>query len=153
MALDTWLKFGHILGAIVWLGGGFTLAVLATRARRSADDTSIGEFVRTLIYVSPRVLIPAVLAVLVFGVWMVLENAAWNFGQLWVLIALGLFLAAFLIGAIYLSRIGIQLQRLGEGGLGAGDARRLLDRWVRGYAIVLAILVFAVWDMVFKPGL
>jgi len=33
------------------------------------------------------------------------------------------------------------------------SARAALDRWLTGYAAVLAVLVFAVWDMVFKPGL
>ncbi len=32
-------------------------------------------------------------------------------------------------------------------------ARDLLGRWIVGYQIVLVILLFAVWDMVFKPGL
>jgi hypothetical protein len=40
-----------------------------------------------------------------------------------------------------------------SGGAAAADARPLLDRWVAGYGVVLAILVIAVWDMVFKPGL
>lgn len=31
----------------------------------------------------------------------------------------------------------------------ASDA---LGRWIAGYAVVLAVLVFALWDMVFKPG-
>jgi hypothetical protein len=29
----------------------------------------------------------------------------------------------------------------------------LLDRWILGYRVVLVVLVVAVWDMVFKPGL
>ena len=29
---------------------------------------------------------------------------------------------------------------------------RLLNRWLAGYSIVLAVLLIAVWDMVFKPG-
>jgi len=31
-------------------------------------------------------------------------------------------------------------------------ARALLSRWIAGYQIVLLILLFAVWDMVFKPS-
>ncbi len=147
------LKFAHVLGAIVWLGGGLMLSVLGARARRRADRGAIGEFGRTLSFVGPRVLTPAVLATLVFGAWMVIESAAWDFAQLWVQLALGLFVAAFLIGAIYLSRIGIRLQRVGESGGDAADGHRLLGRWVLGYGVVLAILVLAVWDMVFKPAL
>jgi hypothetical protein len=29
----------------------------------------------------------------------------------------------------------------------------LMGRWITGYRVVLLVLVLAVWDMVFKPGL
>ena len=59
-----------------------------------------------------------------------------------------------LIGAIYLSRIAIQLDRLTAGtDLNLREARDLLGRWIVGYQIILVILIFAVWDMVYKPGL
>jgi hypothetical protein len=78
-----------------------------------------------------------------------------DFGQLWVLVALGLFAVAFLIGAIYLSRIGSGLQRLAvnDGPSAANDGPTLLDRWLLGYGMVLIVLLVTVWDMVFKPGL
>ncbi len=60
-----------------------------------------GEFARTLSYVGLRVFTPAVLVVLVTGVWLVLVEQSGDFTQLW----------------------------------------------------VLFVLVFALWDMVFKPGL
>lgn len=154
MDLHAWLKFGHIVGAIVWVGGGLMLSFLAARARASSDPNAIREFGRTLSYVGLRVLTPAVLAVLLFGIWMVLDNAAWDFAQLWILIALGLFAVAFAIGVVFLSRIGIALQRSADSGhLDAEAGGALLGRWLLGYRIVLVILLVAVWDMVFKPGL
>ena len=72
MALYDWLKVGHILGAMVWLGGGVMLVSAARRARARNDPASIGDFARSLAYLGPRVLAPAAAAVLVFGVWMVL---------------------------------------------------------------------------------
>lgn len=154
MNLDLWLKFGHIVAAMVWIGGGLMLSLMGARARASRDPNAIGEFARTLSYFGPRVLTPAVLAVLVFGIWMVLENAAWDFAQGWILIALGLFVIAFFIGVIFLSRLGIALKRMaGAGESDSGAGRALLGRWLIGYRIVLLVLVAAVWDMVFKPGL
>jgi len=89
--------------------------------------------------------------VLVFGLWMVLESEAWDFSQAWIQLAIGLFAVAFVIGALYLSRVGIALGRAAA----AGDVpalRQLVDRWLTGYGVVLLILLVAVWDMVFKPG-
>lgn len=151
MTLYDWLLFGHILGAMIWLGGGLMLILVGRRARASEDPGAIAAFARSLSYLGPRALAPGVAGVLVFGVWMVLAQSAWDFGQTWVLIAIGLFVVAFLIGAAYLSRLALALERVGTDD--PARARVLLDRWQLAYAIVLVLLVVAAWDMVFKPGL
>src|SRR5439155_880201 len=43
--------------------------------------------------------------------------------------------------------------RVGRWRIDAGRGRLLLDRWILGYRLVLLVLVVAVWDMIFKPGL
>jgi hypothetical protein len=77
--------------------------------------------------------------------------ASGDFTTLWIALGIGALVASFLIGAIFLSRSALRLQRLASSGDLAG-ARTALGGWLRGYAIVLAILFFAMWDMVFKPG-
>jgi uncharacterized membrane protein len=151
MALYDWLLLGHVLSAMIWVGGGLMLVFVARRARASTDPRAIIDFAESLSYIGPRVLAPAVVGVLLFGVWMVLDSAAWDFGQAWILIAIGLFVAAFLVGAVYLSRVALQM--VGSEGADARRSRALLDRWLMGYAVVLAILVLIVADMVFKPGM
>jgi uncharacterized membrane protein len=153
MTLHTWLVFGHVLSAMVWVGGGLMLYMLGTRARRSAEPNAVAEFSRTLSQLGPRVLMPSVLGTLVFGVWMVLESPAWSFRQPWLMIGGTLFLLALLIGSIYLSRVGIGLQRAAERPEGRTEGTALLGRWITGYRIVVVVLLLAVWDMVFKPGL
>ena len=150
MTLYPWLLLGHILSAMVWLGGGLMLVFVARRARASRDPRAITDFGRSLSYLGPRVLAPSVVGVLVFGVWMVLDSAAWDFSQAWILIAIGLFAAAFLVGAVYLSRVVLRL--VGSEGADAAVSRALLDRWLMGYVLVLVVLVLTAADMVFKPG-
>jgi uncharacterized membrane protein len=153
MALRFWLLLIHILGAVIWIGGGVMLSVIGARARQSEDPRTIGEFAQLLSYVGLRVLMPAVIAVIVSGVWLVLISP-WSFTQLWVILALGAFVLAFLIGALYLSRVALELERVTtrtDASLQA--ARDVLGRWIVGYQIILLILLFALWDMVFKPGL
>jgi uncharacterized membrane protein len=152
--LEPWIHFIHVLGAIIWVGGGVMLSLIGARVRKSNDPRLIGEFARTLSYVGLRLFTPAVLGVIVTGLWLVLTGSEWKFTQLWVLLGLGSFIAAFLIGAVYLSRIAIQLDRVAVStDLNLQTARDLLGRWMVGYQVILLILVFAVWDMVFKPGL
>ncbi len=154
MTLEPWLHLAHILGAIIWVGGGVMLSLVGVRARQSEDPSLIKEFARMLSYVGLRVLTPAVVVVLVSGIWLVLSGSEWNFSQLWVLLGLGAFVLSFLIGAIYLSRIAIQLERTATGAeIDLPAARDLLGRWIVGYGVILVILLFAVWDMVFKPGI
>lgn len=152
--LEPWFHFIHVLGAIIWVGGGVMLSLIGGRARKSADARLIGEFARTLSFVGLRVLTPAVVAVLLTGLWLILTGSEWKFTQLWVLLGIGAFITVFLIGAIHLSRIAIQLDRVAAGtDPNLQETRDLLGRWIVGYQIILVILIFAVWDMVFKPGL
>lgn len=149
MDLYHWLLLGHVLSAMVWVGGGIMLVFVGLRARASADPHAIADFGQSLSYLGPRVLAPSVLGVIVFGTWMVLDNAAWEFDQAWILIAIGLFAVAFLIGAVYLSRVALQLVRSERADASLAP---VLDRWLLGYGLVLVVLVLAVADMVFKPG-
>ena len=150
--LYDWLLLGHILGAMVWLGGGVVLAALAVLTLRAGDAASVARFVGTLRVVGPAVLAPATVVVLGLGVWLVLDGAAWSFGQGWVVAAVGLLATAIAVGAGHQGRVGVLAARAVERGDDAG-ARRLLVRWTAGYAVVLALLVAIAWDMVFKPGL
>jgi len=135
-----WLKLLHILGATVWLGGGTTLIVIGIRARARGDANAILEFARTVPYVGMRVLGPAWIVVLITGVWMVAVSAAWKFSQLWVLLALGLFAVAFLVGAVYMSRVGMQLERMARANQSTGGST-LVTRWIAGYGLVMAALL------------
>ena len=113
----------------------------------------MAEFARLLSYAGLRVLTPAVLVVLLSGLWLVLAGSEWTLTQSWVLLALGAFAAAFLIGAVHLSRSALQLERAAITTPDLAVARAAIGRWLVGYGLVLAILVFTLWDMVFKPGL
>lgn len=152
--LEPWIHFLHVLGAIIWVGGGAMLSFLGARTRRSGDSRLLVEFSRTLTYIGLRIFMPAMVAVLLTGIGLVLTDSEWRFTQLWVLLGLGAFIVTFLIGAVYLSRITIQLERLAaSANVDSNVIAELVGSWIAGYLVILIILLFAVWDMVFKPGL
>lgn len=68
------------------------------------------------------------------------------------MLALALFAAAFLIGAVFQSRAAIRAERAASAGDG-GEAARQLTRWSWGMRLILLLLLVATWDMVVKPGL
>lgn len=152
MTLEPWLHFLHIGSAAIWLGGGITLSLVGLRARQSGNIVLIGEFARTLPFVGLRALTPAVIVLLVTGVWLVFAEYSGDFSQLWIWLALAAFFLAFLIGVLYLSRTAGRLERAVSGPVpDLGEARAAVTRWMVGYSVVLLTLVFALWDMVFKP--
>lgn len=150
--LYEWLLFLHVVAAMLWLGGTAVLGALATYVLRRGEPEAIGRFVGSLRVVGPIVLAPAPVLLVALGIWMVVDDAAWDFGQTWVQVALGLFAGVFLYGAALQSRAAIAAERAA----GAGDdaeAARQLGRWSRGARAMLLLLVLATADMVFKPGL
>lgn len=151
MDVEPWIHFLHVASASVWVGGGVIMAVVGARIRRSTDAARLADFAQLLPFAGLRVLTPAVILVLLSGLWLVATSAEWNFGQLWVLIALAGFAGAFLIGVLYLSRTAGDLERTASTDVRAAQAA--IGRWLGGYSVVLAILLFVMWDMVVKPGL
>jgi uncharacterized membrane protein len=147
--LYEWLLFLHVVAAMVWLGALVTLGVLATQALRGGEPDAIARLVRSLRMVGPLVLAPAMVAVLGFGVWLVLDSDAWDFGQTWIWLALALFAAVFLVGAIFQSRAAIGAERAAAAGDESEPARQL-RRWAWGMGLIVLFLVVITWDMVAK---
>lgn len=149
-ALTDWLLLGHIVAAMLWLGGTTMLAVGAVAALRSSRPEAEAHFIRSLRFVGPTVLAPGSLLTLIFGIWLTSELDSFN--QFWVQLALGLLAMAFLVGIGFLSRIGIAAERAADRDDHA-EASALLRRWSRVMAVVVVLLLVATWDMTFKPGL
>ncbi len=150
--LYQWLLFLHIVAAMVWVGGAIVVGALAVLVLREREPGAVSRFTGNLRIVGPLVLAPATIAVVGFGVWMVLDSAAWDFGQLWVQLALGLFAAAFLVGAAHQSRAALKAERAAADG-DHDEALRQLAHWCWGYGLIVALLIAATGDMVIKPGL
>jgi uncharacterized membrane protein len=152
MSLHTWLLFLHILGSMVWIGGGATLSLIGLRARRSSDRGVLADFAGTLRHLGLRAFTPALFVVLATGLVLALDGSRWRISEPWILIGIGLFLIAFLVGAVYLSRVSIALERMvRESGSDVRALANLIGQWVAGYGVILLVLIVAVWDMVFKP--
>jgi hypothetical protein len=89
---------------------------------------------------------------LLSGIGLVVSRSR-SFTELWVLLALASFVVAFVIGALFVSRTAMQLSRLAtEASVDVTAADSALGRWLMTYRLILAILVFVLWDMVFKPS-
>lgn len=154
MTLYEWLLLSHILAAIAWVGGAITISVLSARIMRSGDAGQLAAFVGNLQWMGNRIYLPASLAVLGLGIWMVAESEAWTIGQLWIVLALVGIGITTLIGALYFGPEGKRIGRAIEAdGPESPEAQERMRRIFLVGRFDLLVLLLIVVDMVLKPGL
>lgn len=143
---------GHILAAILWLGGGFMLLLTGVRAQRANDQEGLRRAASTTAALGATYFIPASLAVLVFGLLMVFDGP-WDFDQLWIILGLLGYAATFLTGLLIIKPTSERIDRLvGEaGGKLTATARAETERLLTLARIDYIVLFLVVVDMVVKP--
>jgi uncharacterized membrane protein len=146
------LKFLHVVAAIVWVGGGIYAQVLGTRALNEGDPSRLATTAKAIGDLGKRLVTPAAVATLVFGVWLVAVSAL-NFTDTWVVLGLVGIAITIVTGAGFL---GPESERLGKavGERGPSDPEigQRISRILVISRIDLVVLLLVVADMVFKPG-
>lgn len=145
-----WLKFIHVLVAVIWVGGGTFLMIMAHRAKRGPLAHKIAMTKNADL--AGRIFMVSGIIVLAMGIWMVIDTEIYEFSQLWILIGIvGLVISA-LIGALFFGPQGQTLIAEYEAGSeAAGDKR--LARIANVAVLDIFLLYVIVWAMVAKPGL
>jgi len=142
--LHEWLLFIHIVSAVVYVGGAVAVTVQATGAASAPR-----QFLR-LADLAGRVIGISAVFTLLAGVALVLEGDEWGFSMTFVLIGIGVVLASGAVDGMYTRRKSAAIEAaIDEGGpeVSAGLRQVTLVN-----AVVIALLVVALWAMVFKPG-
>ena len=144
-------KFLHVSAAILWLGGGFALVALGIAADRARDNDAIGRIVDQVIFLTPRLMIPAAIAAFFFGA--ITAWLAWSLSYLWIWIGLIGFASTFLMSILVLKpradAIGKVTAAEGYSDRAAAMGRELLSHAKFDFVILFVIVA----DMVFKPTL
>lgn len=144
-----WLKFFHILIAIIALGASAGLGIVM---EFYGDHPVHGLFVlRAIKRLVGFVVIPGYLLMVVTGLW--LTHNAWSFSLTWIQAALVLWVlggAAFVVSLILLNK---QIALFEVDGLTSTSYKRvsLLGRLFGGASGLIVVII--VYVMVAKPGL
>ncbi len=149
MDLSTLLKFAHVLVAVLWVGGGFTMIIAGVVLASRASATTQLAVVRATVLLAPRLFIPASVFTLASGVTL-LFVAGWGWQPFTVLGLAGVvFTAGF--GSFVLGPMCERVVKLEETH-GADAAISPLRRLQRLAAMDYAVQFAIVFLMVAKPS-
>ena len=138
----------HILSGFAWIGGGFVL-MLGARNIKAADgqkavDQMVGAFEKT----TTLLFVIAPILVLATGIAQVAMSSQHEFSQLWIILALVLFVLVAIMGGGIGGRWEKQMKEAREDGRSLPD---VFDRWLRLGWIEMVVLAAIVALMVYKP--
>jgi hypothetical protein len=144
------LKFIHIASAIVAVGANITYGVW--NARAAGDPAHTGFMLKGIKFLDDRIANPAYGVLFLSGLIMVFAGH-WGF-QLWVIVAIVLFIAIAVLGfAVFTPLLRDQIKLADAGDTTSPDFARLANRSrILGPILGLLVVVILVM-MVFKPTL
>jgi uncharacterized membrane protein len=143
----------HVLAAIVWLGGGAMITVLAWRAQRTKDNVQLLQIGKQAEWLSMRVFVPASLIVLAMG-FVLMHKGDWGYGNFWTLFGLIAWGVSFVVGAAFLGPEAGRLAKLIEA-KGPEDPAVMarLSRVISVARADVVLVLLTAADMVAKPFL
>jgi uncharacterized membrane protein len=141
----------HVLAAIIWLGGGATITVLAWQAQRIKDNAQLLQIGKQAEWLSIRVFVPSSLIILAMG-FVLMHKGGYAYGSFWALFGLIAWGVSFVVGAGFLGPEAGKLTKLIE--TKGPEDPEVIARLNRIIAVartdVFLILLIAT-DMVAKP--
>jgi len=146
----TW-KAIHVLAAIVWVGGGLMIQLLAWRILKTRDPERLAGFAKDVEFVSMRTFIPASLILVVLG-FVLMSTGNWDY-EFWVIFALVGWGLSFVHGAFFLGPESGRIAKLIEARGGVDDEiGGRIERILLQSRIELALIALIAMDMIIKPG-
>jgi len=143
----------HVSFAILWVGGNVMINLIAIRARTSGDGTQLAALFRTLAWFGERYFLPVSLLTLVFGFWLTSEGD-WSYRDSpWLLLALAIYAAAFLVGMLFFGPESKRIVRLLDSDPAAEDTgtTQRMRRYLNIAHMDAAALLVIVFLMAARP--
>lgn len=150
MDLYPWLKALHVLLAIVAVGFNMSYGIWQARAGR--DPQHMGYALRTIKFMDDRIANPAYVGLAIVGVALVLIGP-YDFDDLWVAVAIGLYALLVIIGlGLYSPVLKRQIAEYETSGGQTAEFAGLSGRSRLLGAVLGLIVVAIILLMVVKPG-
>jgi uncharacterized membrane protein len=144
-------KAVHVLFAVIWVGGGIAIMLLAMRAQFSNDTKSVVGIAQQAAFMGERVFAPAGLVTFLMGIAMMI-NTSWGWGHFWIVAGLVGYASTFVVGLTVMSPLAKKIEHSAqENGPEHPATLALIDRIMLIGRFDVAVLVLVVLDMGTKP--
>jgi uncharacterized membrane protein len=150
-----WFKTGHVLAAVLWVGGGSTITIYAFLTVRRDTPAEQASMARKIGLLGERFYAPLSLIVLALGFGL-MENgqSPWTYDQFFVVFALVGWGLSFVTGAFFLGPESKRLAALlTSKGADDPEARRRIRRILLVARVDMVVLLAIVFVMTAKPWL
>ncbi|HXY80838.1 MAG TPA: DUF2269 family protein [Gaiellaceae bacterium] len=141
----------HVTLAVVWVGGGALITVLALRADRARDAEELATIARQAAFAGERIFAPAGAVVFLMGIAMMIHTD-WGWGKFWVVVGLLGYVSTFTTGVAVLSPMAKRITGLvEEKGATAPETQAAIRKVLLIARVDVAVLLLVIADMVTKP--
>jgi uncharacterized membrane protein len=144
-------KAGHVLFAVIWVGGGVSIMIHAIRAQRTYNPEDIVTIAKQAAFMGEKVFAPVGLVTFLLGIAMMI-NTSLGWGHFWIVAGLIGYAATFIIGVAILSPLAKKIDQSAEhNGATHPETIALIERIMLIGRFDVAVLMLVVLDMVTKP--
>jgi len=144
-------KAVHVLGAVIWVGGGVSLMIHAIRGQRAYKPEDIVTVAKQAAFMGEKVFAPVGLITFLMGIAMMI-NTSWGWGHFWIVAGLIGYASTFIVGVAILSPMAKKIDESAEkNGPTHPETMALIERIMLIARFDVAVLMLVVLDMVTKP--
>jgi uncharacterized membrane protein len=142
----------HLVCAVLWVGGGVSVHVLARWTAKTGDPEALLQFNRNALKLSARFYAPLAIVLLLAGIQLVRE-VGYEFSDLWISLALLAWVLSLALGVVFYPFESRRIEAaVADGGPSAPAVRKGINRVLVVNALEVTILLLVVVDMAVKPG-
>lgn len=144
-------KWVHVTFAVIWIGGGMMLTLLAIRAQQTKEPAKLVLIAEQAAFAGEKIFAPAGMVVFLMGIAMMI-NTDWGWGHFWIVAGIIGYATTFVTGVAILSPLAKKIEASGrDNGPEHPTTLALIDRIMLLVRVDMAVLLLVVADMVTKP--
>jgi len=147
-----WVLLGHVLFAIIWMGGSVYVEALTANAKRRSDPLALGVLFRDTSAMNQRLFSVTSSLTIASGFWLIFITS-FRFEMLWIVVSVLLVGASVTTDLFYAApRSREALDIIYDKGAADPEAAVLIEPVITAGRLRSAVLLIVLFLMIFKPA-